>query len=715
MPAQPTEFEQLMLELVNRARSDPSGEIDHLIVSDDPAVGVEDSITDPLRFFGTDIGILRDQVDGVAPVAPLAWNQNLANSADTHSRLMRQFDEQSHNLPGELGLGDRVVDAGYDFSRVAENVFAFTESPVHGHAGFYIDWGSGPTGIQNPPGHRDAILNPTYTEIGIGVISQPDKDAETGPYLVTQHLGTRSNAPIYLTGVVIDDLDNDDFYGFGEGLGGVQVRATGANGTFTTVTYNTGGYSLAVASGTYQVTFSGGELGGSVTKQVTVGSRNVKLDAEVDDLPADTGNSGEPSGSNPDGGNSSGSTGEENTGGADPTPTGPVSRTGNSGANRINGDDGRDIIEGLGGRDMLDGRGGNDSLYGGSDKDVLYGGSGNDFLDGGDGTDTYLGGDGADRFVFSTEGKDVIQDFEAGTDRIDLREWGTQTFSELDLFIQDNGNLQILDTISGDVAILSNRFDIRNTPDDLDAGDFIFSSAVSQNVIGTNGRDFLFGRSGNDVLDGGRETDTYVGGGGSDRFVAGADRKDVVRDFQVNVDKLDISAWGTQGFGELEIIIQDNGNVRVLDLLTEDRVILSNRFDVKITPDDLDAGDFVFAPRENLTLSGGSGRDLLVGRSGNDVLDGGKGGDYYIGSAGRDVFVFGRDATDAIRDFDADDDRIDLRDWGTERFADLNIFRQSNGNIRIEDLNTEDRGAISNRFDTLTEADDLNASHFIFA
>ena len=63
---------------------------------------------------------------------------------------------------------------------------------------------------------------------------------------------------------------------------------------------------------------------------------------------------------------------------------------------------------------LLDGRsdGGNDTLNGGAGNDILFGGAGND---------TLTGGAGADQFVFlanSNSGKDVITDFEAGTDKV---------------------------------------------------------------------------------------------------------------------------------------------------------------------------------------------------------------------------------------------------------------------------------------------------------
>jgi len=106
---------------------------------------------------------------------------------------------------------------------------------------------------------------------------------------------------------------------------------------------------------------------------------------------------------------------------------------GNSGANRISGGAGYDRILGGDGRDTLAGDAGNDKLYGGSDNDWISGGAGNDRLfgeggndglSGGPGRDYLFGGDGADRFRFnvspSTANRDVIWDFDRGTDKIEL-------------------------------------------------------------------------------------------------------------------------------------------------------------------------------------------------------------------------------------------------------------------------------------------------------
>ena len=97
---------------------------------------------------------------------------------------------------------------------------------------------------------------------------------------------------------------------------------------------------------------------------------------------------------------------------------------GNNGSDGLFGDSGNDILRGDGGNDLLDG---------GSQSDVMLGGSGNDTLFGGLGDDTLSGGADADTFVFvGVTNNDVIIDFEAGIDKIDLGLFGASAV--LDIF-----------------------------------------------------------------------------------------------------------------------------------------------------------------------------------------------------------------------------------------------------------------------------------------
>jgi len=346
--AAPTPEEQLTLELINRARSDPAGELDHLILDRDTRTGATSDITGALNFFDVDMDDLYGWFVGRSPVPPLAWSSALNDAATGHSQMMIDFDEQSHKLPGEPSLGQRISNAGYSWNAAAENIFAFTRTPLHGHAGFYIDWGNTSNGIQDPPGHRISILSTSYRDIGIGIIPETDSSTGVGPLVQTQNFARKNGDPARLTGVAIDDLDDDQFYDTGEGLGGVTVEAAGIPGTFSTTTWASGGYTLPVPNGTYTVTFSGGAFGAAYSTDVAVTGDNVKIDAIKGAVAAPP-----------------------------PMPT--------EGDDDLTGFDGSgDVIGALGGHDLVSGLGGNDTLAGDGGNDTLVGGAGDDRLTGGD-------------------------------------------------------------------------------------------------------------------------------------------------------------------------------------------------------------------------------------------------------------------------------------------------------------------------------------------
>lgn len=125
--------------------------------------------------------------------------------------------------------------------------------------------------------------------------------------------------------------------------------------------------------------------------------------------------------------------------------TGNDALTGGTGIDRLDGGSGNDLLRGGPGNDRLSGQTGSDGLRGdeGSDTlsgdaggDTLSGGSGNDLLQGGAGRDRLWGGKGADvlaggaeadvfRFMAVSDStrtmSDVIRDFAAGADDLDLR------------------------------------------------------------------------------------------------------------------------------------------------------------------------------------------------------------------------------------------------------------------------------------------------------
>jgi hypothetical protein len=278
--AQPTAQEQYMLELVNRARLDPTAE----------AV-----------LYGIDLnqGLPSGTISGTSK-QPLAFNLDLIDAARGHSQWMLNTDTFSHTGAGGSSAGDRMEDAGYNF----------TGSWTWGEN---IAW-QGTTGIPNvttavtsqhgglfkSPGHRKNILNGSFREIGIGTLT--GEFSGYNAVMTTQNFA-KSGSSIFLTGVAFDDgVIDDDFYTVGEGLGGITVTATRQtdNATFQTTTFGSGGYQVALTPGTYNVTFSGGELAQTIQQTVTIGSENIKLDLATDQLPAPGGNPPPtPGGTNP--------------------------------------------------------------------------------------------------------------------------------------------------------------------------------------------------------------------------------------------------------------------------------------------------------------------------------------------------------------------------------------------------------------------------------
>jgi cysteinyl-tRNA synthetase, unknown class len=106
---------------------------------------------------------------------------------------------------------------------------------------------------------------------------------------------------------------------------------------------------------------------------------------------------------------------------------------GNRGNDRLDAGDDWDFVYGEWGDDSINGGNGNDQLWGNDDNDTIDGDAGDDRLIGDRGNDILTGGAGRDIFVYEnfdprTLGRDIITDFEAGVDQIELR---TNIFTDL--------------------------------------------------------------------------------------------------------------------------------------------------------------------------------------------------------------------------------------------------------------------------------------------
>jgi hypothetical protein len=256
-----TPQEQLMLELINRARMDPNGEAKRFGIKLNEGVPNGDKISG-------------------APKQVLAGNDDLLFAANKHSSWMLSNDKFDHfeksGTPGFYGKSpfDRMEKAGYDFTAAGENIsfrantaeINLTKEIIKQHRDLFVDKG------YPERGHRTNILAADFQEVGIGQEDGKFKSNGTNfnASMVTQDFGSRDNGA-FITGVVYNDTKiKDNFFSVGEEVKNKSVNGGSASDT----TGAGGGYELLYASGgTKQVSFGGG-----ISADVALGATNLKLD-----------------------------------------------------------------------------------------------------------------------------------------------------------------------------------------------------------------------------------------------------------------------------------------------------------------------------------------------------------------------------------------------------------------------------------------------------
>jgi len=120
----------------------------------------------------------------------------------------------------------------------------------------------------------------------------------------------------------------------------------------------------------------------------------------------------------------------------------------------------------------------NNRITGSASSNWLLGGAGNDVLNGRGGNDVLFGESGADIFVFERgTGGDVVGDFVAGTDRIDLSAYGFTSFAQVQAVLGEQDGTAFLTLGNGDMVVLNG---VARAA--LSAGDFILGSAGDSKV-----------------------------------------------------------------------------------------------------------------------------------------------------------------------------------------------------------------------------------------
>lgn len=108
---------------------------------------------------------------------PLKENSTLDLTAYVKAKDMLDRQYFEHVSPSGKGVGDLVTNVGYDYITIGENLalgnFASSSDIVNA-------W-------MNSPGHRANILNDSYTEIGVGIISGTYEGRSV--WIAVQHFG----------------------------------------------------------------------------------------------------------------------------------------------------------------------------------------------------------------------------------------------------------------------------------------------------------------------------------------------------------------------------------------------------------------------------------------------------------------------------------------------------------------------------------------------
>ncbi len=253
--------EQLLLELVNRARANPVAEAQRFSIGLNDGLAAGTITTDPKQ--------------------PLAPNQILTNIAAAHSLDMLNRDYFSHTTLGTTnGAPERAVAAGYGTTAVGENIaWGGDTGPVNQNQQVLDRYAS----LFRSPGHRQNTLHPPYEEAGMGieygVFTADNVNYNAG--MVTENFGIRHVNP-YITGVVYTDSNNNNFYDIGESIrsGNITVTNNSTGAAFTDNIGVSGSYGIIVPAGTYTVaaTFRIGTTDYRSTSTVTVAAVNVKQD-----------------------------------------------------------------------------------------------------------------------------------------------------------------------------------------------------------------------------------------------------------------------------------------------------------------------------------------------------------------------------------------------------------------------------------------------------
>ncbi|MEM7723365.1 MAG: calcium-binding protein [Pseudomonadota bacterium] len=329
----------------------------------------------------------------------------------------------------------------------------------------------------------------------------------------------------------------------------------------------------------------------------------------------------------------------------------------------------------------MTGTGLNDIMIGGDGNDVLNGGAGDDILEDGSGGDRLTGGAGRDVFMFRfDQSNDVVFDFNADEDRLDLSDWPfLYDMSQLAITPTDTGaiitwrgeflelrsqNGETLDKAQVLNAIITapNRLPT-NAETGASANDrFLDGTTAPDALTGGSGQDTIYGYTGHDMLAGDAGDDQITAGSGSDTVTGGAGDDQIWgqlgNDSLTGDDGLDTLDGGAgddylTGGTHTDSLLGGVGNDTLIGGADDDHLFGHAGADLL---DGGDGSDRLWAGTGDDTIMAGDGDDSLFAQHGDDILEGDDGADHLDGGTGHDTMdggagadnLYGQDGNDSM-------------------------------------------------------------------
>lgn len=570
------EREQLLLELVNRARLDPAAEA--------ARYGLQDLSAGT----GTTITADAKQV--------LAWNPLLFSSATTHNQWMIANDTFSHTglngtSPAQrmaaTGYGTAYANGTYSFGSGENLAWSGTSGALDANAEVYLHHQD----LFLSPGHRKNILNANYEELGVSTITDASYQGWNA-LISTFNFGYKLSSPIFVTGVHYTDLDNNDFYSIGESAAGRIVQLySGTTLVGSTTTAAAGGYQIQTSTaGALEIVYAGGGLVGERGASFTAGTLNVKFDL------------------------TDGNTIETNvsstlTRGAQNLTLLSIDNVNGTGNSLDN------VIIGNKANNTLDGSSGNDTLLGGDGNDTLLGGTGSDTLNGGGGT--------GDTAVFSGNLADYAFVYAAATQTYTVynADGSVDTVNGVESFQFADGTRTAAQLpLSGAAPLRTASVSIASAIQaEGNSGSTIYTFTVALNGAVYTTQTLGYTASGTGV-DAANAADFSGPVSGTVTFLAGETSKQI----QISVSG-DMTFEATETFS-VTLSAPSAG------------LVLGNAVAIAtISNDDAPPVNSINGTAGSDSLIGSSGVDVLHGLAANDLLQGAGGEDVLDGGEGRDV------------------------------------------------------------------------------